>query len=450
MEEYGRSGNQLAQSLYVNRPNALGYLRKEFRERSLEDSVTIARRILRSTLPELSVSQINEAIRILTLYLRSLKYIPKSGARVEPVVLASAYISVRRGGGCISLFYITSKLGLGGYKSFVGLVRRMCTRMGILRLPECSFSEYLEEMTIHIERHIRNRLKGCGGTAIIADENYCMNRMALETGVIESEREYPLMYGDMQTIITRGSDTGNVSSIGDTDTFNKEDIKTKSSLERDLLLDSLLREDPNRDKASQSSAHIDRDRRSKPKIGTEMNMESLRKSRELAHEILETIFEYSTDFHVREDILDPLWILSGSSVSPVICGALIHSLRVHCKEISMKDVVNATGISKSTVINAKRLVSQKLLAISQRLFPGWIGKNPCIHSCEPEESTEDSRESGHKCKKKRGPPHRSTREERSSSKELPPTVILSLVKLLRNNKHSQIQGATGISATHNL
>ncbi|KAH7650273.1 hypothetical protein FG379_003345 [Cryptosporidium bovis] len=410
--EYGESGNQLSQSSYTNRRNALGYLRKEFKAWSLESSVNTGKRILQNTLPELSASRVGESIRIFTLYLKSLKYIPRSEAKLELFVLASSYISVRRDGEYVSLFYISSKLKQGNYKRFASIVRKICINIGIDKLPDCSLLEPLEEISGRIEKYIRD---GCLEVTIV-NENINQDIIDDNQETVQNTRNY-IEFEDL------GSESRNEDENLDVENrfaiYSKQIFVGTNSNERNLLLESLLNYSHKKsDNIHFQIENCDKqivERRLKQNKRKEINFESLKKSKEFAHEILEIIFKFnenSSEECIKDDILSPFWLVNGSSVSPIICGALIYSFKIHCIELSMKDVITATGISKSTIINAKKLVSKKLLFISQKLFPGWIDSYFHIDT--------NFRDVDKK-------------KENNSCLDLPPTIVQSLVKLIKTS-----------------
>ncbi|KAK6588337.1 hypothetical protein RS030_6888 [Cryptosporidium xiaoi] len=402
--EYGESGNQLSQSSYTNRRNALGYLRKEFKAWSLEGSVNTGKRILQNTLPELSASRVGESIRIFTLYLKSLKYIPKSETKLELIVLASSYISVRRDGEYVSLFYISSKLKQGNYKRFASIVRKICINIGIDKLPDCSLLESLEEVSGRIEKYIRD---GCLEVTIV-NENINKDIIDDNQETVQNTRNY-IEFEDF------GSESRNEDENLDVEnrfaTCSKQILVGTDSNERNLLLESLL----NYSHKKSDNIHFQVERRLKQNKRKEINFESLKKSKEFAHEILKVIFKFNENSSkecIKDDILSPFWLANGSSVSPIICGALIYSFKIHCVELSMKDVITATGISKSTIINAKKLVSKKLLFISQKLFPGWIDSYFHVNT-----NFRDA----------------DKQKENNSCLDLPPTIVQSLVKLIKTS-----------------
>ncbi|KAH8739213.1 hypothetical protein FG386_000689 [Cryptosporidium ryanae] len=403
-EEYGSSGNQLGQSSYANRRNALGYLRKEFRTRSLEASADAGKRILRSTLPELSVSRVGDSLRIFALYLKSLKYVPRDEARLEPIALASAYISARSDGECVSLFHMTSKLGLPNYKSFASLVRRVCARIGIESLPDCPLSESLDEVSSRIENYIRGeRFEATRARESASEGSSYKDQQAAQ----EEKSRFGLGHPRVESG-RRGGDSNAEGTFAPPErTFVETD-----SMQRDLLLESLLgnscRKAPCCSPQDEAGGRRPPKRHSRRRKCEAISPESFKRSKEFAREILQVVLESRENGLgncVRDDILSPLWLVNGSSVSPLVCGALVYSFKMHCKELTIKDVAAATGVSKSAIINSKKIISKRLLLISQKLFPGWINSN--LH-------TDDKRED-------------------CSAADLPPTVVRSLIRLIRSS-----------------
>lgn len=320
----------LFQNSYLNRPNAYGFYRKEFKARSLDQSSKSARRILSYLIPELSASQFNESIRIFSSYLESYKNTPKDISRIESIISASAYISVRRDGGYLSLLDIASRLRSKNYRSFAGLIRRICIRLKIKNLPKPSIEESLNYVCTKVEKFLREKM------VLNASEN-CQE----ETFV-----------------------------------FWNAEKETKEI--RNLTLESLIG-DLSGNLVSQKSKHVNPSSLNskqyiKSKIKEKTSLDSLVKAKHFALLILKTIlFDQDRDsIHDQDDILNPQWLSNGVCSTPTISASLYFSFKLYCKNISFNDLLKATGISKSSIIKARKSISHKFRLVSQKLFPGWI------------------------------------------------------------------------------
>lgn len=359
-----KADSTLSQGSYLNRPNAYGFSRKDFKTRSLEQSSKTARRILGHLAPELRISQVNESVRILDAYLASYKNTPRSTPRMESLALACAYISVRKDGGYLSLPDIASRLESRNYRSFAGLVRRICIRLRIKHLPSLSIEESLDYVCAKVEKLLREK-------------------MVLKP--TDSQRT------EQTSILFK--------------TTAREEEETSEA--RDLVLESLVRnlacssEPPSPGLAKHSKQHLI------TRAGQQTSLESLLKAKNFALLILKNSLLLDQDnasIHLQDDVLNPIWLSSGVCSTPVISASLYFSFKLYCRQISLNDLLKATGVSKSSITKARKLLSHKLRLLSHKLFPGWLSP-----------------------------------ELLESSSELPPSILESLAKLIQSRSPNSTQ-----------
>ncbi|KAL3126933.1 hypothetical protein CHM_7g1450 [Cryptosporidium hominis] len=350
--------NSLSHSSYLNRPNAYGYSRKEFKARSLEHSSKTAKRILSHIIPELSISQFNESVRIFNAYLESYKNTPKSIPRIESLISASAYISVRKDGGYLSLLDIASRLKSKNYRSFASLIKRICTRLRIKNLPNPSIEESLNHVCYKVEKFLKEK------TIQNANEQHQKETIIFQNPEKETDEIRNLMLDSL--------------------------IKDSSI---DLESKNLRNYNSNPGSFLNSMQHL------KTKAEAKTSLDSLIKAKNFSLLILKTIAldQDHASLNNHDDILNPLWLSNGVSSTPIISASLYFSFKLYCRNISFNDLLKATGISKSSIIKARRSLSHKLRLISQKLFPGWL--SPDMLKC---------------------------------NSELPPTIIESLTKLIQS------------------
>ncbi|KAH8582739.1 uncharacterized protein ELE39_001395 [Cryptosporidium sp. chipmunk genotype I] len=336
-----KNDNLLSQSSYLNRPNAYGFSRKEFKASSLEHSSKIAKRILSHMIPELSISQFNESVRIFNAYLQSYKNTPKSTPRIESLILASAYISVRRDGGYLSLLDIASRLKSKNYRSFASLIRRICTRLRIKSLPNPSIEDSLDHVCSKVERFLKEKM-------------------------VQNANEHC----QKETII-----------------FQNPEKETDEI--RDLMLESLIRDSPSvleskKLRNTNPGPFLNSKQYLKTKAKEKTSLDSLIKAKNFALLILKTIIldQDNASLVDKDDILNPLWLSNGVSSAPTISASLYFSFKLYCRNVSFNDLIKATGISKSSMIKARRSLSHQLRLISQKLFPGWLSPEMLNSDCE--------------------------------------------------------------------
>ncbi|OII74016.1 uncharacterized protein cubi_02818 [Cryptosporidium ubiquitum] len=347
----------LSQNSYLNRPNAYGFFRKNFKARSLDQSSKAARRILNNLIPELSVSQFNDSIRIFNSYLESYKNTPKDTSRIESLISASAYISVRREGGYLSLLDIASRLKSKNYRSFASLVRRICIRLKIKNLPNPSIEESLNYVCTKVEKFLKEKM------------------------ILKPTERY-----QKETVV-----------------FQNSEKETEEM--RNLMLESLIR-DPSGHLESKKSGNLNPNfylsskQHTKAKVNGKTSSDSLIKAKHFALLILKTILlNQDHDFiDGHDDILNPLWLSNGVCSTPTISASLYFSFKLYCRNISFNDLLKATGISKSSVIKARKSLSLQFRLVSEKLFPGWLSP-----------------------------------EMLSSNSELPPSIFESLTNLIQSH-----------------
>ncbi|KAJ1606083.1 hypothetical protein OJ253_2881 [Cryptosporidium canis] len=326
-----KADSVLAQSSYLNRPNAYGFSRKDFKARSLDQSRKVARRVLGYLIPELSVSQFNESVRIFDAYLASFKNTPKSTHRIESLILASAYISVRRDRGYLSLLDVSSRLKSKNYRSLASLIRRICIRLRIKSLPSISIEESLDFVYSKVEKFLREE----------AAAPKTAERPTQETVVLQSPLD-------------------------------------ETSEARNLMLESLLGDapgqpEPTNQKHAGNYCIKNSKQYLKVKSKEKANSESLLKAKNFALLILKTVLDNDqTKVNFQDDVLDPFWFSNGACSTPTISASLYFSFKLYCRKISLNDLLEATGVSKSSITKARKLLSHKLRQVSQRIFPGWL------------------------------------------------------------------------------
>ncbi|KAF7458562.1 hypothetical protein HWI79_884 [Cryptosporidium felis] len=321
--DFRAEGSLSENPYYLNRPNALGFSKRDFRTRSVEQSAKVAKRTLSHLLPELGASQFNESLRLFRAYLASFRSAPKAIPKIETLVSACAYISVRKDGGYLSLLYLVSRLKSRSYRSFASLVRRVCLRLRISRLPNPSLEESLNQVCASVERLLRGE---------------------------DSETASPPEEVVLQIEPRQETEEG-----------------------RNLVLEALIGDAPQEQRAGRTSHSRSRAAANGGITGPKASRESLLKARSLALLILETALGLEkTPSDAQDDVLNPLWLSNGTCSAPLISASLFFSFKLYCRNISSKDLLLATGISRSSLFKARRSLSHRLRLLSQSHFPGWL------------------------------------------------------------------------------